>query len=487
MTIPIITDAEWQRVQDNMDALNSTINGSDSTTVTLPDGGTVDSVSKAISSLKLATPRGAWTTATAYVVKDLVTSGGIVYICLVAHTAGGSFSTDLAANKWTIYQTNFTSLAIGASYAGAVTPQTNGLAVQGKVTIGGGSSPTATGAIGVGDLHLENDVYTGHQCITHNDNSGNYPFYLTAKSRGTKASPTIIQDTNVLGEHIFQGYDGANYVGGAGLRAIVDGTPGINDIPTAIDIRTTADGSASGTSRWRYKPAGHFTPLANNSYDIGISGSLSVRDMFIQNSPTVTSDENTKTDMQPLKWGRDLLRDIDRYTYLIADQEAVVVMEERPRFEQKPIVQAAREIVIDEKGEASEKITETVVLSRVPVLDEKGNQVVDRVPVEVSPTQKHKRRHLGHGARQTKQALDKHNIPVEDFAALVIQKNEDGTEQYAMRKEEFATLYHQGIVENYEDILRHEESIKDLVKAVETLQSQVRLLDEEIASLKKAR
>lgn len=46
--------------------------------------------------------QGAWVTATAYEVGDLVKQGGNVYICLVAHTAG-TFSTDLSALRWELF------------------------------------------------------------------------------------------------------------------------------------------------------------------------------------------------------------------------------------------------------------------------------------------------------------------------------------------------------------------------------------------------
>lgn len=42
---------------------------------------------------------GAWLTATAYQVDDVVSQGGSSYICIVAHTSG-TFATDLAAAKW---------------------------------------------------------------------------------------------------------------------------------------------------------------------------------------------------------------------------------------------------------------------------------------------------------------------------------------------------------------------------------------------------
>lgn len=45
------------------------------------------------------TPRGDWATTTVYAVGDLVTESALLYVCIVAHTAG-TFATDLAAEKW---------------------------------------------------------------------------------------------------------------------------------------------------------------------------------------------------------------------------------------------------------------------------------------------------------------------------------------------------------------------------------------------------
>lgn len=44
-------------------------------------------------------PKGAWVTATGYVLKDFVSQGGANYVCVVPHTSG-TFATDLAAGKW---------------------------------------------------------------------------------------------------------------------------------------------------------------------------------------------------------------------------------------------------------------------------------------------------------------------------------------------------------------------------------------------------
>lgn len=46
--------------------------------------------------------RGNWTTTTLYYVNDIVTYGGNTYICLVQNTSG-TFATDLAAGKWSVF------------------------------------------------------------------------------------------------------------------------------------------------------------------------------------------------------------------------------------------------------------------------------------------------------------------------------------------------------------------------------------------------
>jgi hypothetical protein len=50
--------------------------------------------------------RGAWLTATAYVLNNIVSQSGNNYICIIAHTSG-VFATDLAAGKWQLADTGF--------------------------------------------------------------------------------------------------------------------------------------------------------------------------------------------------------------------------------------------------------------------------------------------------------------------------------------------------------------------------------------------
>src|SRR5574343_1977346 len=46
---------------------------------------------------------GNWTTGTNYVINDVVKESGIMYLCVTTHIAG-VFATDLATNKWVVYQ-----------------------------------------------------------------------------------------------------------------------------------------------------------------------------------------------------------------------------------------------------------------------------------------------------------------------------------------------------------------------------------------------
>jgi len=74
----------------------------------------------------------------------------------------------------------------------------------------------------------------------------------------------IVQNADVLGNVVFRGYDGANYLQGASINAAVDGTPGTNDMPTKLVFATTADGASSPTERMSISNAG--TVALQNDY-----------------------------------------------------------------------------------------------------------------------------------------------------------------------------------------------------------------------------
>lgn len=57
----------------------------------------------AVASISATNPRGPWATATLYAAKDVVSSGGTWYICVLGHTSGATFAGDLSA-YWRVHQ-----------------------------------------------------------------------------------------------------------------------------------------------------------------------------------------------------------------------------------------------------------------------------------------------------------------------------------------------------------------------------------------------
>ena len=66
-------------------------------------GNTKSTMKGAIDTLKAFNSRGLWLAGTAYAVKDLVTSGGTWYVCVLAHTSSAAFAAD-SSTRWRVHQ-----------------------------------------------------------------------------------------------------------------------------------------------------------------------------------------------------------------------------------------------------------------------------------------------------------------------------------------------------------------------------------------------
>jgi hypothetical protein len=77
------------------------------------------------------------------------------------------------------------------------------------------------------------------------------------KSRGASVGTRgVVAASDGLGEITFAGDDGTNFIAGARIEGIVDGTPGTNDMPGRLVFSTTADGASSPTERLRISQNG---------------------------------------------------------------------------------------------------------------------------------------------------------------------------------------------------------------------------------------
>jgi len=127
--------------------------------------------------------------------------------------------------------------------------------------------------------------------------------YLTfAKSRGTTAnSYAVVSSGDALGEITFDGADGATSYAAARIAALVDGTPGANDMPGRLVFSTTADGAATPTERMRIDNAGRVlvgTATANTS-----GAKLQTSDGITFPATAVASaDVNTLDDYEEGTW-----------------------------------------------------------------------------------------------------------------------------------------------------------------------------------------
>lgn len=112
-----------------------------------------------------------------------------------------------------------------------------------------------SGSIGIGTqspsarLHVartSNDII-----ITdlHDASAAGAIIRLRHSRNATIGSHTVLQNGDTIGEITFSGSDGTNYINGARITAAVSGSPGTNDMPTAMFFWTTPDGSASPQTR----------------------------------------------------------------------------------------------------------------------------------------------------------------------------------------------------------------------------------------------
>ena len=99
-----------------------------------------------------------------------------------------------------------------------------------------------------------------------NSNDDNQSYVILSKSRSS--SYGVVSSGDSIGEISFQAADGTNFIRAAQITAVVDGTPGANDMPGRLVFSTTADGASSPTERMRIVNNGeigvNMTPIAGN-------------------------------------------------------------------------------------------------------------------------------------------------------------------------------------------------------------------------------
>lgn len=107
-------------------------------------------------------------------------------------------------------------------------------------------SKTVNGSSYSSKMSLDTDTTTdsgGIDITRHGDSDASYGSLSLLRSRGTHASPTIVQSGDLISSIVGLGYDGVDYEPVSSIEMYSDETPGSNDMPGRIDFKTVSDSS----------------------------------------------------------------------------------------------------------------------------------------------------------------------------------------------------------------------------------------------------
>jgi len=128
--------------------------------------------------------------------------------------------------------------------------------------------------------------------IVSNSSADDPTYLIFGKSNGTALnSNTVTASGNTLGVVSFQGADGTELVEAASISAVVDATPGANDMPGRLVFSTTADGASSPTERMRINSAGLVaintaSKFDSNNVSLAVKGAFPATPVEIQQDTT---------------------------------------------------------------------------------------------------------------------------------------------------------------------------------------------------------
>ena len=223
------------------------------------------------------------TTATTTASDDFMAVDGVTNGTRKLSAATPAFLTSVTTPSLTAPAATNLTLAGGSSGASLVLGNTNtgaslgggGLAVSNSASfVVGATAGVSTNTVGVPQISASSNTYSSIASIAHNTTDGNHGFIVVGKSRGTKASPTILADGDTFGEYDFVAYDGATYRTAASIKGKISGTPGASDLPTRLAFSVAADGAGSPTEWMNLMPSGNL--LIGTTTDMSGSAGLKV-------------------------------------------------------------------------------------------------------------------------------------------------------------------------------------------------------------------
>jgi len=177
------------------------------------------------------------------------------------------------------------------------------------------SNFSMTQADNVGGVYLQTRVGSSLGCYWNYygayNGAGGEQRTISLKSRGTIASPSVVSDGDIIANFYFDGYDGDEYAHGANFGAMINGTPGNDDMPMMLYFSTSPEGTKSPVERFRIEQDGGIfffnlaSAAASTNVNVNASGELhkvtsSAR--FKDNIRTAKTDTSKIYDLKLKNW-----------------------------------------------------------------------------------------------------------------------------------------------------------------------------------------
>jgi len=110
---------------------------------------------------------------------------------------------------------------------------------------------------------------------------------ILLRARGEHDAPTAVANNDIIGQLDFAGWDGTDGALGAQIRAIVDGTPGADDMPTELVFLTSPDNAQTPVARLTIAPAGGITAHSEVIFGSQTSYTVPATNTVTTNAATV--------------------------------------------------------------------------------------------------------------------------------------------------------------------------------------------------------
>lgn len=137
--------------------------------------------------------------------------------------------------SWT-YNSNTNAMTLVGTFAALNLNATT------QILVGTAYTMVLHGSTVTGQLEVNSDTRAITETHTHSNTAANGTIIYGARSRGTTASPLVVQSGDEIARFAAVAYDGTDYEYAGYTAWLVGGTPGSNDMPGKYVIAVTPDG-----------------------------------------------------------------------------------------------------------------------------------------------------------------------------------------------------------------------------------------------------